>query len=46
MSDNDNRLKSLDTYGSEIAGTAIGSALGFLAGDPTLAAGAGSLELA
>ena len=43
MSDNDSRLKSLVASGSEIAGAAIGGALGFLAGGPTLAAGAGAV---
>lgn len=45
MPENDSRLKYLVTSGSEIAGAAIGGALGFLAAGPTLAAGAGVIGI-
>jgi hypothetical protein len=41
MSDNKDKVESLISAGSDIAGAAVGGALGFIAGGPTAAAGAG-----
>ena len=43
MDDDNNQVNSLISAGSDIAGAAVGGALGFLAGGPVAAAGAGSL---
>ncbi|MCC6579709.1 MAG: hypothetical protein IT440_04655 [Phycisphaeraceae bacterium] len=41
MGENNNKMESLISAGSDIAGAAVGGALGFIAGGPAVAAGAG-----
>ena len=43
MAENEDKVKQLIETGTEIAGAAVGGALGFLAGGPLVAAGVGAL---